>query len=49
MTSIGLLYQEFNAKGLVGPTGHLEAKPWGSKDFGVYDLNGAALVFYQDH
>ena len=42
------LYEEYKAKGLVGPRGQLEAKPWGSKDFGVYDLNKAALVFYED-
>ncbi len=42
------LYQEYNEKGMVKSRGHLESKPWGSRDFGVYDLNGAALVFYED-
>lgn len=42
------LYEEYKAKELIGPGGHLEAKPWGSKDFGLYDLNNAALVFYED-
>lgn len=42
------LYEEYDAQGVIGPKGHLEAKPWGSKDFGVYDPNGAALVFYED-
>ena len=42
------LYEEYRAKDLIHPGGHLEAKPWGSKDFGLYDLNNAALVFYED-
>ena len=42
------LYEEYKAKDLIHPGGHLEAKPWGSKDFGLYDLNNAALVFYED-
>ncbi|MCZ6836816.1 MAG: VOC family protein [Planctomycetota bacterium] len=42
------LYEEYLAKGIVAPTGQLEDKPWGSKDFGVYDLNNAALVFFED-
>lgn len=45
---IDALYEEYEAKGLVGPSGRLEPKPWGSRDFGVYDINGAALVFYED-
>ena len=42
------LFAEYDAKGVVAPNGRLEEKPWGSKDFGVYDLNNAALVFYED-
>jgi len=42
------LFEEYDAKKLSGPSGRLEAKPCGTKDFGVYDLNGAALVFYED-
>ena len=48
MPLIESLYEEFDAQGVVGPDGHLEAKPWGSRDFGLYDPNGAALVFYED-
>ncbi len=40
------LYEEYKAKGVV--TGRLESKPWGSKDFGIFDPNNAALVFYED-
>ena len=46
--NIDTLYEEYNGKGLVEPAGQLEPKPWGSRDFGIYDLNGAALVFYED-
>jgi catechol 2,3-dioxygenase-like lactoylglutathione lyase family enzyme len=46
--NIESLYDEYRAKGVISPGGALEAKPWGSKDFGVYDVNGAALVFYED-
>ncbi len=28
--------------------GGVAAKPWGSRDFGLYDPNGAGLVFYED-
>jgi uncharacterized glyoxalase superfamily protein PhnB len=42
------LYHEFVAAGVVSARGHLEPKPWGSRDFGVYDPSGAALVFYED-
>jgi hypothetical protein len=42
------LYEEYKANDLISPGGHLEPKPWGSKEFGLYDLNNAALVFYED-
>ena len=42
------LYEEYNARGLISPNGHLESKPWGSKDFGLHDPGGAALVSYED-
>ena len=40
------LYKEYKKKGVTGSK--LEPKPWGSRDFGVWDPNGAALVFYED-
>ena len=40
------LYEEYEAQGVI--TGPLAAKPWGSRDFGLYDPNKAALVFYED-
>lgn len=30
------------------PGGRLGSKPWETKEFGLYDLNQAALVFYED-
>lgn len=42
------LYEEYAAAGVVAANGRLEVKPWGSRDFGVYDPNGAALVFYEN-
>ncbi len=44
----GPLFKEYEEQGVIGAGGHLEAKPWGSKDVGVHDPNGAALVFYED-
>ncbi len=40
--------EEYAAAGVEASNGHLEAKPWGTKDFGSWDPNGAALVFYED-
>ena len=30
--NIDPLYEECRARGVIGPHGHLEAKPWGSRD-----------------
>ena len=46
--NIEALYKEYEERGVISTGGHLETKPWGSRDFGVYDPNGAALVFYED-
>ena len=42
------LYEEYKAKGVIHPGGNLELKPWGSKDFGLYDPENTALVFFED-
>ena len=42
------LYEEYKAKGVIHPGGQLELKPWGSKDFGLYDPENTALVFFED-
>ena len=46
--NIESLYEDYKKKGLIRSGGNLEPKAWGSKDFGLHDLNGAALVFYED-
>ena len=48
VTNIKPLYEQYKANGVIGTAGHLEAKPWGSKDFGLYDPDNTAPVFYQD-
>ena len=48
VADIDPLYREYADKGLVLKGGHLEEKPWGSRDFGIYDCNMAALVFFED-
>ncbi len=45
--NIDLLYQEYKKIGVVATTAGLEPKPWGTKEFGLYDPSGAALVFYE--
>ncbi len=42
------LYEEYKSKGIIGPNGKLESKPWGSRDFGLYDPERTALVFFED-
>ena len=46
VANIEPLHEEFQARGVVSSA--LAAKPWGTRDFGVYDLNKAALIFYED-
>lgn len=45
--NIDPLYQEYKKIGEVAATGGLEPKPWGTKEFGLYDPSGAAIVFYE--
>ncbi|MEM7727520.1 MAG: VOC family protein [Cyanobacteria bacterium P01_A01_bin.45] len=42
------LYEEFLAQGenIIHPNGKLETKPWGCKEFGVLDLAGVCITFY---
>ena len=42
------LYEEYMANGVVPASGKLKAKPWGSKDFGLFDPGSTALVFFED-
>ena len=45
--NIERLHAEYAAAGVVAESGPLADKPWGSRDFGVYDPNKAALVFFE--
>ena len=49
VTGIEALYQEYDGRGIVAESGTLRTATWGTKEFGVYDPNRAALVYYQDH
>lgn len=48
VTGIEALYSEYDAQGVVAESGGLRKTPWGTLEFGLYDPNGAALVYYQD-
>lgn len=41
------LYAEFRASGALAATAHLRDTPWHTREFGAYDLNGNALMFYR--
>ena len=43
---IETLYREYKEKGVIHS--HLEAKPWGTRDFGLYDPSMNALVFFEN-
>lgn len=45
VNDIETLYREYEEKGVVHS--HLEGKPWGTKDFGLYDPSMNALVFFE--
>jgi uncharacterized glyoxalase superfamily protein PhnB len=44
---IEALYDQCERAGIVHPSGRLEEKPWGSREFTALDLNGVALIFWQ--
>ena len=49
VTGIEALHDEYHAEGVVAESGPLRTTPWGTLEFGLYDPNGAALVYYEDH
>ena len=49
VTGIEALHDEYHARGVVAESGALGTTPWGTLEFGLYDPNGAALVYYQDY
>ncbi|NJM67504.1 MAG: VOC family protein [Acaryochloris sp. RU_4_1] len=49
VTGIEQLYAEYQAKDetIIHPDGSLEQKPWGSKEFMVFDPAGCCLTFFE--
>jgi len=39
------LYREFDALGIIHRRGHLEAKPWGTREFSIADCHGNLVRF----
>jgi catechol 2,3-dioxygenase-like lactoylglutathione lyase family enzyme len=46
--NIGPLHDEYAARDLVAPSGPLREMDWGTREFGLYDPERSALVFYED-
>ncbi|MDQ0391575.1 bleomycin resistance protein [Labrys monachus] len=45
VTGIDPLYRRFEALGIVHRKGHLETKPWGTREFSIVDCHGNLLRF----
>ncbi len=45
VAGIDQLYREFEPRGVVHPKATLQSKPWGSREFGVLDLDGNLITF----
>jgi catechol 2,3-dioxygenase-like lactoylglutathione lyase family enzyme len=45
--NIDQLSQQCEAHGIVHPKGKLEAKPWGSREFSITDVDGNLVAFYE--
>ncbi|MDT3381282.1 VOC family protein [Labrys portucalensis] len=45
VTGIATLYEHFNALNIVHRKGHLEAKPWGTREFSITDCHGNLIRF----
>jgi len=43
LDDVEALYREYAAAGIVHPNGHLEAKPWGMREFTALTPDGVAL------
>ncbi len=48
VTDVEGLYREFKPKSVVHPKGDLRNTAWGTKEFGVVDINGNAITFYEN-
>jgi catechol 2,3-dioxygenase-like lactoylglutathione lyase family enzyme len=47
VTGVEQLFAECDREGVVHPNARLEAKPWGSREFGVLDPDGDLITFAQ--
>ncbi len=47
VTDVDSLYGEFKPMGVVHPNGDLRTTWWGTKEFGIIDLNGNGITFYE--
>lgn len=47
VSGIDALYQSCKGDGIVHPNAPLEAKPWGSREFGVLDVDGNLVTFVE--
>ena len=47
VTNIEALYQEYQAKGLLEPQAVVNIKPWGAKEFVVFDPDRVLLTFFE--
>ena len=41
------LYAHCNERGIVHPNGHVGDQPWGVREFGIVDLDGNLVTFWQ--
>ena len=42
------LYDEYRERGVECSPSGVEDKPWGTREFGLHDPDGNALIFYRD-
>lgn len=47
VSNIEALYQEYQAKGLLEPGVTVSVKPWGAKEFVVFDPDRVLLTFFE--
>ena len=47
VTEIRKLYSLYRERGVIAPEGDIAAKPWGTTEFAVVDLDGNALTFVE--
>ena len=47
VSNIEALYQEYQAKGLLEPDVTVSVKPWGAKEFVVFDPDCVLLTFFE--